>query len=553
MSKFFALTAVASLVALSLLPPSHVKADLLVEVSTHFIEVPADSSSPSSEFLHLAATLYQPRFFPSAPAAVYIHGWGGRRLTGTGNLAYTIAAAGYVVLSYTARGFGDGESGGRVTLAGPDEMSDLSRVIDWLLDDPNNVIKPRVTKLGVIGASYGGGHGFQIASDPRVSAVCALVGWTNLEESLYPNGAINYRQGIRQFYSGLRTTVGSPPFYNYDSLQFEMFDAAAEGRQLDDSTRNKLSKRSIAKRGDDGQLKIKEGRRPQAPILIVQSWDDYLFPATQVTDIFSQIESPRQIYLGRSGHPPGGHTYQGEEIYFGAQAIRWFDHFLRGIGGRDSRAVASAPVPFRFNLYNTQTLPSGDVSAETFYLRPGQLHRKKKKKSGQERAGAVFNPQRIRSTGGATEIPSEEDMLSGTVADMPGTPRSLVYTLKPFATATEIFGSNEFVFYVSSNTSADVDLIVRVYDVDRDGNEMEVTIGCARVEGLTPGETRRVVFRDFGDHWIFGKGHALRISMTNIDFPQVRPPGTNDNVGSEIILHHGKEFPSSMSLPVRRR
>jgi len=553
MSKFFALSAAALLVLSSLLPSSQVRADLLVDVSTHFIEVPADSNSPSSGTLHLAATLYEPRFFPSAPAAVYIHGWGGRRLTGTDNLAYTIAAAGYVVLSYTARGFGDGESGGQVGLAGPDELNDLSRAIDWLLNDPANVIGPRVTKIGVIGASYGGGHGFQIASDPRVSAVCALVGWTDLEESLFPNGAINYRQGVRQFYGGIRTSLGSPPFYNYDPLQFEMLDAAAEGVALSDATRKKLSKRSIAKRNDDGRLQLIQARKPVAPIFIVQSWDDYLFPATQVVDIYSQIDSPKQIYFGRSGHPPGGNNYEGEEVYFGVQALRWFDHFLRGIGGKDSKTVASAPVPFRFNLYNLNTLPSSDVEAQTYYLRPGLLHRKQKKKGGEERAGAIFDPQRIRSTHLGTEIPTEEDMLSGTVADMPGTPRSLVYTLKPFAKDTEMFGSNEFAFYISSDTSTDVDVIVRVYDVDREGLETEVTFGVTRVAGLQPEEVRLVKFRDFGDHWIFGKGHSLRVVVTNIDFPQVRPPGANDNQASEIVIRHGKEFPSSIRVPVRGR
>lgn len=553
MSKFFVLLAAALLVVSSLVPPSQAQIGLFVDVSTHFIEVPIDRNSPSSGTLHLAATLYEPRFFPSAPAAIYIHGWGGRRLTGTDNLAYQIAAAGYVVLSYTARGFGDGESGGQVTLAGPDELGDLSHVIDWLLDDPNNVIGPRVTKIGVVGASYGGGHGFQIASDPRVSAVCALVGWTDLEESLFPNGTINYRQGVRQFYGGLRTSEGSPPFYNYDSLQFEMLDAAAGGSALGDATKKKLSKRSVAKRGDDGRLQLIEARKPVAPIFIVQSWDDYLFPATQVIDIYSQINSPKQIYFGRSGHPPGGHTYQGEEIYFGLQVLRWFDHFLRGIGGKDSKTVTSAPSPFRSRLYTQNTLPSSDVGQRIFYLRPGALHAKKKKKGGEERTGGIFNPGRIRSTNLGAEIPSEADMLSGTVADMPGTARQLVYTLKPFATETEIFGSNEFAFYVSSNTSSDVDLIVRVYDVAKDGTETEVTLGVMRVEGLTPGEVRRVVFRDFGDNWIFAKGDSLRIKVANMDFPQVRPPGANDNRPSEVVIHHGKEFPSSISLPVRRR
>jgi len=225
---------------------SHVGAIELVDVSTHFIDVPAGSFGTGT--IKLAATLYQPRFFPSAPAAVYIHGWGGHRLTGEDNLAYYISAGGYTVLSYTARGFGEGESGGKVTLAGPDELNDLRAVIDWLLTDPDHVIGPRVTKIGVLGGSYGGGHSFQIASDPRVSAVIPLVGWTDLEQALFPNGAIKYRLGLAEFYSGLDQQVGQPPFFNYSQLEFDLFDAAADGRTTDKKTWDCLRARWIASR-----------------------------------------------------------------------------------------------------------------------------------------------------------------------------------------------------------------------------------------------------------------------------------------------------------------
>ncbi|HEY7547222.1 MAG TPA: alpha/beta fold hydrolase, partial [Blastocatellia bacterium] len=290
--------------------PRAAQLDLLVDASTHFIRVPLDSSDPSQGMIFLAATLYQPRLFSSAPAAVYIHGWGGRRLTGTDNLAYQLAATGYVVLSYTARGFGGGESGGQASLAGPSEINDLKEIIDWLIDDPDGVIRPRVSKIGVVGASYGGGHGFQIASDPRVGAVCALVGWTDLEQALYPNGVINYKLGLAEFYGGLDRDTGSPPFYNYSQLQFDMFDAAAEGHIPGEQVRRKLSSRSIARRDENARESLIETRKPKAPIFIIQSWDDYLFPASQVMDVYEQITSPKQIYLGRSGHPPGGHTYE---------------------------------------------------------------------------------------------------------------------------------------------------------------------------------------------------------------------------------------------------
>src|SRR5262245_57129239 len=377
-SKLFSLLLlIIPLIIPGIFSTSHVSAIELVDVSTHFIDVPAGSFGPGT--IKLAATLYQPRFFPFAPAVVYIHGWGGHRLTGEDNLAYYVAAAGYIVLSYTARGFGDGESGGRATLAGPGEVEDLSRVIDWLTTDPDRVIGPRVTRIGVIGGSYGGGHSFQIASDPRVSAVIPLVGWTDLEQALYPSGAIKYRLGISEFYSGLEQNVGQPPFTNSPRMLFAMFDAGAEGRLPDSDTRQALRARSIAHRSDNGQEVLDQSRQPRAATFIIQSWDDYLFPSNQVLDVFSQITAPKRIYLGRSGHPPGGNSFEGEDLYIAEEVVRWFDQYLRGLGSADSRTVTSAPAPFSVLPFTARTFPSDDIGLVSLFLKPGGTLSPKKK------------------------------------------------------------------------------------------------------------------------------------------------------------------------------
>ncbi len=533
---------------------SHASAGLLVETSTHFIQVPASVNAQSNDKISLAATLYQPRLFPSTPAVIYIHGWGGHRLMGEDNLAYHIANAGYTVLSYTARGFGSGESGGRVTLAGPNEINDLKKVIDWLLNDPDGVINPRITKIGVIGGSYGGSHSLQIASDPRVSAVIPLVGWTNLEEALFPNGAINYKLGLGEFYGGIETSIGSPPFFNYDRIEFEMFDASAEGRAPDAAVKQELRDRSISERDANGREVLIPGREPRAPIFIVQSWDDYLFPSTQVVDVYSQITADKQIYFGRRGHPPGGNESDPEEVYIAAAVLRWFGHYLQGIGGTDRKKVASAAEPSIFLPASYSQFPPSDSTTLPLYLRAGGLIAKKKKKENlEEGAGGIFRPQRIRSSRLGAEIPSKSDMFSATVEQSGSLPRSLVYTSSQFGSDTEMFGPAEFTLYVGSMTSQTIDVITRIFDVGPDGIETEVTAGIMRVSGLVPGEAKKVVFRDFGDNWIFRKNHALRVKVANIDFPDFRPPGVNDNQPSEFSLRTGKKFPSSLKLTVRNR
>jgi putative CocE/NonD family hydrolase len=530
---------------------SHAQLGFLVDESTHFIQVPAGTFGSGT--ITLAATLYQPRFFPSAPAAIYIHGFGGHRLTGENNLGYYIAATGYIVLSYTARGFGDGESGGRVTLAGPDEIEDLRHVIDWLTTDPDHVIGPRVTKIGVLGGSYGGAHSFQIASDPRVSAVIPLVGWTDLEQALYPNGAIKYKLGIAEFYSGLDQRVGRPPFYNFTQFEFDLFDGAAEGR-VAGNVKQALSDRSIAHMNADGQEVLDPARQPRVPTFIIQSWDDYLFPSTQVLDVFSQITAPKQIYLGRHGHPPGGNRYEGEDYYIATEVLSWFDHYLRDLGGTNSLPVTSAPAPFSVVPFTAKQLPSNNISSSPLFLKPGGiLSRKKKGPVQEETAGGIFRPERIRSSHLGAEIPTRADMFSGHAEAIAGLQQHFQYTFAPWETETEMLGPSEFSLFVSSATSADVDIAVRTFDVAPDGSETEVTIGAMRVIGLTSGEVRHIKFRDFGDDWVFAAGHSLRLKVSNIDFPDFRPPGANDNLPSRITIHTGKAFPSSMWLPVRTK
>ena len=141
-------------------------------------------------------------------------------------------------------------------------------------------------------------------------------------------------------------------------------------------------------------------------------------------------------------------------------------------------------------------------------------------------------------------------MFSATVEPVGTLARALIFTTSPFDSDTEVLGPSEFTLYVTSPTSPTVDLIARLFDVAPEGTETEVTIGVIRVTGLLPNQISRITFRDFGDDWIFRTGHALRVKLTNIDFPDFRPPGTNDEQPSIFTVRTGKKFPSSVKLVI---
>ncbi|CTP84908.1 secreted esterase/lipase/thioesterase family protein [Xanthomonas translucens pv. phlei] len=104
--------------------------------------------------------------------------------------ASELASDGYVVVSFTSRGFWD--SAGQIDIAGVATVEDVSTVIDWALaNTPANA-----KAIGVSGISYGAGTSLLAAArDPRIKAVAALSGWADLQASLYANATVS-QQGV---------------------------------------------------------------------------------------------------------------------------------------------------------------------------------------------------------------------------------------------------------------------------------------------------------------------------------------------------------------------
>ncbi|MGS0688750.1 alpha/beta fold hydrolase, partial [Nakamurella sp. GG22] len=136
--------------------------------------------------VQLDATVYLPEQTP-APAVIMAHGFGGSKRSVAAD-AQEMARDGFVVLAYSARGFG--ASTGQIGLDSLDyEIPDARAIVDWLSDQrevtQDGEGDPRV---GVTGASYGGALSLMLAgTDPRVDAVVPLITWNDLEQSLFPN------------------------------------------------------------------------------------------------------------------------------------------------------------------------------------------------------------------------------------------------------------------------------------------------------------------------------------------------------------------------------
>jgi dienelactone hydrolase len=150
------------------------------------------------------------------PAIVMCNGWGGTKafLMQSG-IAPRFAAAGYVVINYDYRGWGDSDSrlvvrdempkpdkDGYVTVEAQairevvdpvDQQQDIDAAISYVHGEPM-VDKDRI---GIWGTSFGGGHViYRAAHDSRIACVVAQVG------SMPNDWTLRYPTGLKRVYDG---------------------------------------------------------------------------------------------------------------------------------------------------------------------------------------------------------------------------------------------------------------------------------------------------------------------------------------------------------------
>ncbi|GAB2865732.1 CocE/NonD family hydrolase [Lentzea nigeriaca] len=275
------------------------------------------------------------------------------------NIEYVGAAAklakesGYVVVSYTSRGFWD--SGGEIDIAGPDTVNDVSKVIDWAVANAH----ADVTRIGVAGISYGGGQSLlAAANDPRIKAVAALSTWTDLARSLYPYSTVN-KQAVEVLLAAGHATGRPGPVLT------EAEDAYRDGRFWEVVP---------ISAGRSAASKIAQINANGTAVMIGNAWNDGIFAPGQVADFYSKLTGPKRLMLS-----PGDHA---TAELFGAAGLpneiwesvgRWFDRYVKGTA---NGVEAEQPVQLKPNNGGTWqkygTWPAG--AADTMQLDAKKIH-----------------------------------------------------------------------------------------------------------------------------------------------------------------------------------
>jgi ABC-2 type transport system ATP-binding protein len=534
-----------------------------VDTSEVDIRIPVGQLTDTGEVTSLDARIVLPDAAACpCPAVVWNHGFGGNK-GGDSTERRIVASNGYVVLSYTSRGFGD--SIGQVDLMGAKEIQDQLDAVDWLIDPENAVTGGMVIadSVGQYGASYGGFHAWALARSmhPAVRTTVPTATATQLYEAIVP-GDVEMLAWANGFYAtginagifaqdaapgDLDDVTGLTPddadtsgVYDNYSQTFHRVVAEMNSGLNGADVREEMAAR--ATKGRWGNIRI--------PVLIIQGINDALFPANQAVEAFETLRGQgvdAHLYLGGIGHPPA--VSRGAEVdYVQTLVLDWFDHHLKD---EQNRIATAAPVTVSETGYfdwkwDGAIRTSGTARGEdavTYHLCaesqlggslsldacPGvaPIVLANSAASGLEEEPVTSDY--IRNDGSELGFPTEEAQRL---------PQIITFDAAPVAgdTVLDLAGIPSFSLEVSSAAQLPVDargsvaafqLDPKVYDVAPDGAATLITRGAfaQRVDAQEAGSMPRhnAAFDAFGAYYTLDAGHRLRITIATEDAPYLRP------------------------------
>ncbi|RZU49397.1 X-Pro dipeptidyl-peptidase-like protein [Krasilnikovia cinnamomea] len=265
----------------------------------------------ASDGVVLKANVMTPVIGNNHPAIVFAASWG---LSDAEYLvqATKFAQDGFVVLSYTTRGFWF--SGGKIDVAGPKDIDDAKVVVDWLI--ANTPTDP--TRIGFGGVSYGSGISLlAAANDPRIRSVVMMSGWTDLVQSLYADQTRHVQS------TWLLLTVGRIVGRLSDEFKAIADDFFA-GRNVP-ALIEYGAKRSA-------MTYLAQLQRNRPAIMMAQAYGDSVFGPNQHVDFFNAYHGPKRLEYAPGDHAiPEMSGLAGLPNHVWTSTHRWFGHYLNGV------------------------------------------------------------------------------------------------------------------------------------------------------------------------------------------------------------------------------
>ena len=281
---------------------------------------------------------------------------------------------------------------------------------------------------------------------------------------------------------------------------------------------------------------------------------------------FHQFNSTREIH----GVPFGSNAIRYD---LDVLCLRWFDRFLKGI---DNGVLKEPNVQYYMvgaNKWESAAKwPPENVEYSNLYI---HSHGNARTSNGDGRLDMaaplnepfdtyVFDPKDPAPF--LIDVSENEMNVPGNYSEVDKREDVLVYTSEPLENEVVIAG-NIYAEIYAATSARDTDWLVRLEDVDEEGNSIRLTDGILRAryrksfekpELLEPGAIEKYEIRMAKISNLFKKGHRIRVTITsgakNLAFPN---HNTGNNVPDDVEMlcaeqkiYHSSQYPSHVKLPI---
>jgi len=481
------------------------------------------TSIPMPDGVQLAATLYMPADLkPGARVPALLEYLPYRKddddaVSDYGHHAY-FARHGYVGARVDIRGFGNSGGVQPPREYSAQEQQDGERVIAWLARQPWSN-----GKVGMLGISWGGFNSIQMAMrrPPALKAILAVAA----TEALFTED-VHYMDGIMhvdEFEVSMdldQGRSGAPNFpLDEDTLAKRM-----------DSTPWSLDYFRHQRNGAFWRAPIRRLEDIHVPCFLIGGLQDGY--RNSIVRMLERVPAPVHAWVGPWNHDfPNGSIY-GPRVEWRDQAVRWFDHWLKGIDNgveHDPKVVfyqqqghspGAEPqdVP---GEWRADSWPPAGLKSVSWFLAPNH-------QLTQAPAAAATDHLRYVPSAGVEAGFWWGELLSD---QRPVDAYSLTYDSPPLDEDVAMLGRAHARLYASADAPL-ADWFVRLEDVAEDGRVTAITgaglngaqrQSTDRPEALVPGTEYRLDLDLYLSSWVWTKGHRIRVAVSNAQWPMLWP------------------------------
>jgi putative CocE/NonD family hydrolase len=463
------------------------------------------------------------------------------------------AGHGYACVRVDMRGSGDSDG----VLKGEylkQEQDDALEVLKWIAAQPWST-----GKAGIIGISWGGFNGLQIAArrPPELKAVISLCSTDDrYEEDIHFMGGCllvdKFAWGSTMF--AINATPPDPALVGERWRDIWLQRLEGSGFWLDEWHRRQ--------RRDDfykhGSI-CEDYSAVECPVYLVGGWADGYSNA--IFRMLEHLKAPTKALVGPWAHKYPHFALPGPQIGFLQECLRFWDKWLKGVETgvmrepalrayvQDSVGPATSYKERPGRWVAEESWPSPRISLQSWGLAPGRLAR-----PGETPADValdICSPQTVGLSAGKWCAYGID------AADLPGDQReeaggSLVFDTAPLTEPLEILGAPVLHLAVASD-KPNAFVAVTLSEVLPDGSATRVSYGIlnlthryghADVQPLEPGKRYdvRLQLNECGQR--FGVGSRLRLALSTAYWPIVWPSPE----AATLTVFTGD---SALDLPVR--